>query len=133
MTKKLEILVIDNDPIYQLVTKKLLSKSELDFEIKSYINGLEALNTLLNEKKPDTKKMLLLDLDMPIMNGWEFLEAYYDNQLHQNNEDCIYIVTSSIAQEDKSKAKNYPVVHGYFEKPLNINAINEVIHGCLKS
>lgn len=133
MKEELDILIIDNDPIFQLVTKKLLSKSDYPFSVSSYMNGLEALQAFLNNKASNNKKMLLLDLDMPLMTGWDFLDAYYENGLEKNNNNCVYIITSSIAPEDKSKAKSYSVVHGYFEKPLNFDAINQVIHCCLKN
>lgn len=133
MAKSLEILVIDNDPIYQLVTKKLLSKSVHSFETKAFTNGKEALDALLSSSDHSTKKMFLLDLDMPVMDGWQFLEAYYRQGLDKNNDFCIYIVTSSIAQEDKNKAKSYPAVHGYLEKPLSFDTIDQVISCCLKS
>jgi CheY-like chemotaxis protein len=133
MTTALEILIIDNDPFYQLVTKKLLSKSDLPFTTSAYVNGKEALDSLIEKNNSTIKKMFLLDLDMPIMDGWEFLEAYYNQGLDRNNDFCIYIVTSSIAQEDKNKAKSYPAVHGYLEKPLSFETINKVIDCCLKS
>ena len=130
MSEKLTILIVDNDPIYQLVTKKLLSKSENDLIIDSFLNGEEAF-LRITENDIEYKKIILLDLDMPIMDGWDFLDAYYDKMLHEKFKDCIYIVASSIALEDKTKVKEYPTVKGFIEKPLNHEILENMIKNCL--
>jgi CheY-like chemotaxis protein len=125
MSQTLDIFVVDNDPIYQLVTKKLLVNTAVNINYKSFMDGKEALQAIMHNKM--SNKIILLDLDMPIMDGWEFLDAYYHHNLYEECKDIIYIVTSSIAKEDRNKAKNYNRVKGYIEKPLNLDAINNLL------
>lgn len=129
MKEALDIFVIDNDPIYQLVTKKLLSKSENNLKILPFLNGEDAF-LFIKEHETENHKIILLDLDMPIMDGWDFLEAYYKNMFQEKFNDCIYIVSSSIALEDKNRVKNYPIVKGYIEKPLSFDVIESIINCC---
>uniref|UniRef100_UPI00404A01C6 response regulator n=1 Tax=Flavobacterium sp. TaxID=239 RepID=UPI00404A01C6 len=129
MEEALDVFVIDNDPIYQLVTKKLLTKSENNLKILPFLNGEDAF-LFIKEHKADNPKIILLDLDMPIMDGWDFLEAYYKNMFQEKFNDCIYIVSSSIALEDKNRVKNYPVVKGHIEKPLSFDMIESIIKCC---
>jgi CheY-like chemotaxis protein len=129
MKEALDIFVIDNDPIYQLVTKKLLSKSENNLKILPFLNGEDAF-LFIKEHETENPKIILLDLDMPIMDGWDFLEAYYKNMFQEKFNDCIYIVSSSIALEDKNRVKNYPIVKGYIEKPLSFDVIESIIKCC---
>lgn len=129
MEQSLDVFVIDNDPIYQLVTKKLLSKSENNIKILPFLNGEDAF-LFMTEHESDNTKIILLDLDMPIMDGWDFLEAYYKNDYQEKFNDIIYIVSSSIALEDKNRVKNYPIVKGYIEKPLSFDMIQSIIKCC---
>lgn len=117
------IWVIDDDPIYQIIVNKIIQKSELFSSVSSFINGKDAIDALKkslenNEMPPN---IILLDINMPIMDGWEFMEEMVLLKSQINELIHIYIVSSSIAFEDKSKAKNYSEIIAYLSKPVNSN------------
>lgn len=119
---KKKVWVIDDDPIYQIIANKVIQKSEMFSQTDSFKNGKTAIDTLnglvqSNELLPD---LILLDINMPIMDGWEFMEKMTLIKPLINKQILIYIVSSSIAQEDKKMAKNHPDILGYLSKPLSI-------------
>lgn len=120
--RKKTIWVIDDDNIYQIIVNKIIQKSEMFSDISSFKNGKEAINAVSNslnsESFPD---IILLDINMPIMDGWEFMEELQILKPSINKQIIVYIVSSSIAVEDKNKAKSYPDILGYLSKPVNIN------------
>lgn len=122
MTKK-NIWVIDDDAIYQILISKIIKKSEKFSSFSSFKNGKEAIDKLTeslnkNDSLPD---IILLDINMPVMNGWEFMYAFSLIKSLIEKPINIYIVSSSIATEDKNKSKTYPTILGYLSKPVSIN------------
>ncbi|MCI5083037.1 MAG: response regulator, partial [Saprospiraceae bacterium] len=92
-------------------------------------DGEEAFKALeqLSQRPPSGKCLILLDINMPVMNGWEFLELYENKpHLHQTN-DGIFILTGSINPEDKKKAERHSYVSGFIEKPLDTDSLSEIL------
>ncbi|MBP2282246.1 CheY-like chemotaxis protein [Flavobacterium sp. CG_23.5] len=121
--RKKTIWVIDDDAIYQIIVNKIIQKSEMFSAISSFKNGKEAIDVVTNslnncESLPD---IILLDINMPIMDGWEFMEELETLKSSITKQIIVYIVSSSIAIEDKNKSKTYPDILGYLSKPININ------------
>lgn len=121
--KNKKIWVIDDDPIYQIIVKKIIEKSEMFTEIYSFKNGKDAIDNLYksSENSESVPYIILLDINMPIMDGWEFMEELGLIKTNFNNEIVVYIVSSSIAIEDKNKSKSYENILGYLSKPINVN------------
>ena len=117
------IWVIDDDPIYQIIVNKIIQKSELFLNVSSFKNGKDAIDALTNslENKEALPNIILLDINMPIMDGWEFMEEMVALKWQINETINIYIVSSSIALEDKNKAKSYTEIIAYLSKPINTN------------
>ncbi|WP_281225219.1 response regulator [Flavobacterium aquiphilum] len=117
------IWVIDDDPIYQIIVNKIISKSELFLSFSSFENGKIAIDTLkkMLDKNEVLPNIILLDINMPIMDGWEFMDEMVLLKSKINNPIQIYIVSSSIALEDKNKAKEYPEIIAYLSKPITTN------------
>ena len=121
--RKKTIWVIDDDAIYQIIVNKIIQKSEMFSAISSFKNGKEAIDVVTNslnncESLPD---IILLDINMPIMDGWEFMEELETLKSSITKQIIVYIVSSSIAIEDKNKSKTYPDILGYLSKPINMN------------
>lgn len=121
-----KIYIIDDDPIYQLVTKKLIEKTNLFSESKSFTNGNEALNYF--DTSGDLPDIILLDIEMPEKDGWEFLDELLLLEERFHKEIAIFVASSSIAIEDKIKAENYPCVKGFLSKPMNIEKLTAITH-----
>lgn len=136
MTQVNNILIIDDDPLYLLLVKKTIMKYEFAKTISAFSNGLEAfdsLKQLINEPAslPD---IILLDINMPIMDGWEFLDQFLPFLQKTTKKISIYIVTSSIAEDDRKKAATYPTIKDYLLKPIDQPILIRVIeeHNQLK-
>ena len=119
-----KILCIDDDPIALLLSKLLLTKFCLESEIVALNNGEEALNYLsqsetLKKNKENDNLVVFLDLNMPIMDGWEFLEKF-ENELYVNYPNIkIILLSSSIDPSDIEKSNHFPMVLEFMSKPLS--------------
>ncbi|MFT6828560.1 MAG: CheY-like chemotaxis protein, partial [Roseivirga sp.] len=76
-------------------------------------------------------EIILLDLNMPVMDGWQFLDQFV--QIPTKKKTTIYIVTSSIDPEDLNRAKSYEAVTNYLVKPINIDTLTEILKDFSKS
>ena len=118
MSEKKKFLVVDDDEIFLFTANYVLRKLFPDMDIITSSNGEEALE-LLKKEEP---KAMFLDLNMPVMNGWEVLE-----NLRKTNKTApfpIIIVTSSIDPSDKEKANEHPFKPDFVEKPLSVENVN---------
>jgi CheY-like chemotaxis protein len=126
--KKIDIAcIIDDDPIFIFGTKRLMQLAGYCNDFLVYNNGEDALIGLkamieTGQKVPD---IILLDINMPVMDGWEFLDEF--TQLPALQKITIYMVTSSIDPEDLKKAKEYEGLTNYFVKPMNADNIKQII------
>jgi CheY-like chemotaxis protein len=103
--------LVDDDEVYVFLTKKVIEITNLIDLIIVFKNGLQALNYL----KENTPDLIFLDIDLPHINGWQFLHQYQ----HFPNKSKIVILTSSIDPTDKERALAYDCVDGFIVKPLN--------------
>lgn len=128
--KEKTIWIIDDDPIYQIIMKKIILKSGLFSSIMEFTNGKEALNFLKKNINKQTifPDIILLDIEMPVLDGWGFMEEMNELKYQIHSEIHIYISSSSIAIEDKERAKNNPNILGYLSKPINLNDIIKIAH-----
>lgn len=122
MTKKI-IWVIDDDAIYQIIVNKIIQRSEMFSAVSSFKNGRIAIDALQEalDKNTALPDIILLDINMPIMDGWEFMEEMALIKLKFNKQITVYIVSSSISIEDKNRSKTYADILGYLSKPVTIN------------
>lgn len=127
MTEK-SIWVIDDDPIYQIIMKKIILKSGFFSSIRSFQNGKEAIAALKEviSKNDNFPNIILLDIEMPIMDGWGFMDEIAILKSRINTEIKIYISSSSIAIEDRERAKNNNSILGYMCKPISIDDLTKI-------
>ena len=129
MKKINSICIIDDDPITVFGIKKILSKIATWDEMHTFANGKMAIDgikeLLESEKLPE---IIFLDINMPIMDGWQFLEEFI--QLPITKKIQINIITSSIDPADKCKAEHYTAnTHHnitFKNKPLKLSEIQTV-------
>ena len=126
--KKLNILLVEDDRATNFINKYVIEKEDCTKHIQVSENGLEALEFLKLGIKdshllPD---LILLDINMPIINGWEFLEAY--KKLNFDNKIIIIIMlSSSVNPDDRNKAETIKEVSDFLNKPLNKSNFNRVL------
>lgn len=120
---KVETLIVDDDPIVCLIHKKLLSASGLAPDARVFKNGLDALNFLRESYTPEIWYVILLDLNMPVMDGYEFLNEI--KEVFPTNNIRVQVVSSSVCGEDRNQALAFPHVCGFLEKPLNMARLTE--------
>jgi CheY-like chemotaxis protein len=115
------IFIVDDDPIHQQIAKIMIERQAISNNIRVFSDAQDVLDYLREnaaniEALPD---LILLDLNMPVMDGWEFLEEYavFCTQLPKTIR--IFVLTSSIDEKDKERVGNYSFVTGYLTKPLS--------------
>jgi CheY-like chemotaxis protein len=123
------LVLVDDDEIIAYVTKRIIADTNLVNLIKVFPNGKEAINYLReNSANPDMlPEILFLDLFMPIMDGWHFLDEFTKIKHEINKQIDIYIITSSISQEDIDRAKKINEVSDYIIKPITRKNFLEII------
>jgi len=129
-TKPVHILLIDDDEINNFISIKLIKKALSNAEISSCLNGKVAIEELIEMQKisPDNlPDFILLDINMPIMNGWEFLDEYKRLNVDTTGKSKIFIISSSVFSNDISRAKSYPLVKNFISKPLSVEKIREML------
>lgn len=112
--------IIDDDPIFVFGTKKVMKEVDFCDDILVYHNGEEAINGLKSMVKRGEQlpNLLFLDLNMPIMDGWDFLEDFIAIPNHNRKDVFVYIISSSIDANDFIRARNYEIVNNYILKPV---------------
>lgn len=128
MQKIDNVLFVDDDEITNYLNVRLVQKLKIANEIKVATNGLEALDLIKNNKKAGEKcpSLIFLDLNMPLMDGFQFLETF--SQL----EDCsipprIVVVTTSTNNKDLDRLQHYSFISGYINKPMTTEKLRRVL------
>lgn len=120
--KSLErLFLVDDDHIFLMIMKRMIMQAEVVKSVETFENGLDILEYLkANQAKPEVlPEIILLDLNMPIMDGWQFLDAYREIQRELAQNIRIYILSSSNFEEDIRRAEEYSMVKEYLVKPLS--------------
>jgi CheY-like chemotaxis protein len=136
MRRKLKcILLVDDDEPTNFLNSILLRNAGISESIVAFQWGEEALDYLINkhgaspvsDERP-TPDLILLDINMPKMNGWEFVDEY--RKLPQELLDRIKLImlTTSINPDDEAKARSITEIHDFFSKPLTSNRVADIVH-----
>jgi CheY-like chemotaxis protein len=121
---KYELLIIDDDEISVMLTEILLEDSAFLEKPRTFGDGKYALEYFKSEYAEDTKYVVFLDINMPLMNGWEFLEQI--QQFGAKHNIYVFMLSSSTDKADIDNSKNISLVKGYFPKPLKKIHIDEI-------
>ena len=127
LDKKINLLVIDDDDINIFIIKKIVEKTGYNIDMTAKSNGQLAIDFLKEtlaqgNSLPD---LILIDINMPVMNGWEFVEAYKSLGITQSID--LYILSSSVYENDIEKTKSYTNVKGFISKPLSMERLIELL------
>lgn len=126
-----KILCVDDDPITLMLCKKVIAKANFSDDIESAKDGVEALqffNSVIDDDKKSENypKLVFLDLNMPIMDGWEFLDEFSKNLRASFPMTKIIVLSSSVDPKDINKSKNYPMVLDFLPKPITVEMLNNI-------
>ncbi|MFI0427164.1 MAG: response regulator [Flavobacterium sp.] len=119
-----QLLIIDDDAVSVLILKKMLINAGFLDNPMVFKNGNEAINFLNSNYKSIEKYFIFLDINMPIMNGWEFLEEIEPKVNTENFS--VYLLTSSTSEQDIIKSKNYKSIKKFISKPVAKEILNEI-------
>ncbi|HXB41547.1 MAG TPA: response regulator [Bacteroidia bacterium] len=121
-----EIIIIDDDPINNIICTQQIKRKAPDIKIVDFISPLHGLSYITDEhsqRSSASKTILLLDINMPVMTGWEFLDRFDTLCIDIKNNFMIYILSSSFDPIDKNGAKTNPLVKDFISKPLTEGVI----------
>lgn len=127
-----KVICIDDDPIALLLSKLVISKANFASEIITLANGQEAMEYL---EKPETiaennasgqPLLILLDLNMPVVDGWEFLEQFSLKLYGYYPDAKIILLSSSIDPNDIQKSRRFDMVLDFFPKPLTKEMLADI-------
>lgn len=121
------ILLIDDDFTTNYLHKKIFSKAEFNSPIEVANNGKEGIDKLLefNETIIDNDAFVLifLDLNMPVVDGWQFLDLYEEIKPQLNYKSNLFVISSSINPDDEERAKRNSLVEDYIPKLLTVDRL----------
>lgn len=115
-----KVWIVDDDKIYQFTAVKMMHSIDPTLQIQSFDHGLLAFD-MLKQAGEDPKllpDLLLLDINMPVMNGWEFLDFFSAPANKTTGQIALYVISSSIDYRDMEKARGFACVIDYLVKPL---------------
>ncbi len=118
-----DVVIVDDDAVVLFLHKTLVQRSTLSSSLYCFDNGLDAYSFLCS-RNSHNPIIVLLDINMPKMSGWDFLDKMVADGCDQNV--WVVMVTSSINSSDRKKAEKYPNVIDYLEKPLSKEACEDL-------
>ena len=128
--KLLNVLLVEDDKVTTLLTKRVVGMNDTVASFVATENGLVAVNYLENliknnEPMPD---VILLDINMPILDGWGFLDKYVENIADFGTDRTIYVCSSSVSPYDINKAKSYNTVVDFISKPIKRDTMAGILN-----
>lgn len=123
------IFLIDDDPIFVYLTRRIIASIDRQCKINEFTDGELAIRYLEEicgkpELLPD---IILMDISMPVMDGWEFLKEYSQLRSKIKKDIALYIVSSSISPQEVERSKGFSAVSDFLIKPLERGKIVEII------
>lgn len=121
--------IIDDDPIMIFGMKLMMKQLGISLDTKIWNNGQDAIEGLrqMAEEGESLPQVIFLDLTMPIMDGWDFLDALKQATIPGKENMEIYVLSSSINPSDKTRALNYAQVKDYITKPVSEDRLQEIL------
>lgn len=127
----MKIVIVDDEEVSLFITKRklVLEGLALDKDIHTFLSGQEALEMLAACAEGEYPDIVLVDLSMPNMDGWQFLELLAQAGSGLADASRIYILTSSLAMEDRTRARGVSLLAGYILKPISAESIRMLREG----
>lgn len=126
MSANTQFVIIDDNKLNCFIAEKMIKKLSPDIVVKPFIYANEGFE-YIKEKNNYDKSIILIDIQMPLMSGFNFVDAYEALPEEIKNQYLLYIYSSTINESDKMKANGYKSVRHFFSKPLTHNSITILI------
>jgi CheY-like chemotaxis protein len=128
LNKKLNFIVVDDSKLDCFIAEKIIKNTGKCETVRSFLQAKDALDFIGSAPPDDTSHtIVLVDIQMPIMNGFEFVEAFERFPGSIVNSYTIYIISSSINENDLQKVHNYRSVKQFLNKPLTSNNLSVLL------
>lgn len=120
------ILLIDDDEATNNLSKMIFSRLDLCDKIEVAENGKEGIDYISNCTEDDLPDLILLDINMPLMNGFEFLEEYQKLPEDRKNSVTLLMLTTSQNPDDMARANSFKELAGFINKPMTKGRVEEI-------
>jgi CheY-like chemotaxis protein len=128
-------IIVDDDPINNMICTEVIKHGlgyvdTTAFEIP--VQGLEYIEREYSNEEAIIPTVLLLDINMPIISGWQFLERFNNFKQHMKDSITIYILSPSISEKDIEQAETNSLVNGYLQKPFSSHSLSLILEAIEK-
>jgi len=125
MKKGINVCLIDDDKIYVFAMNRILKNLQLCDSVVSHQNPELALEAFANDPN-NVPDIIMVDINMPVMDGWQFLRKYEQLSEKWPKKPSIYLVSSSVDEADLEKVKSYQMLNGYLTKPIGEEKLRSI-------
>ncbi|MDZ4757373.1 MAG: response regulator [Bacteroidota bacterium] len=123
------VFLIDDEPMFNLINQKILQIAKFTNNVYCYVDAstaLKELRQLIDLDLSSFPNIIFLDINMPGMDGWEFLDAFSNFPINVKQYCKVYLLTSSIDPIDIGKSHNYDLIYDFISKPLSIEKLASI-------
>ena len=121
------VVIVDDDPIVRLVTQRMMYNIDSSVNCHQCENGEVGLSVIEKLQNVTDYVVVLLDINMPVLNGWQFLDRLQQMSIVASDKFQLYMITSSTDASDQIKARSYPLIKKLYHKPLSNQDLKEIL------
>lgn len=121
-----KVMLIDDDEVFNFISVHMMKTYNFASHVDVYLSPNEAVKKLTELPPDEFPDCIFLDLDMPSMDGWDFLDAFKNLHLIHSQRCAVFILTSSVSDSDTARILKYPEICELISKPLSAEKLNEI-------